>query len=120
MLAALLSAGVELKPLKTLVAAKTEGNPFFIEEMVQSMFEDRALARNGVVRLVKPLDWIRIPTTVQAVLASRIDRLPSEEKDLGRSALASDGDKSGRLPDRRVRAIPCGATMPCSASRPRA
>ncbi len=82
MLTALLGAGAELRHLKKLIAGKTEGNPFFIEEMVQSMLEDGALARNGTVKLVKPLESIRIPTTVRAVLASRIDRLPSDEKDL--------------------------------------
>ena len=82
MLTALLGVGPELTLLKMLVAGKTEGNPFFIEEMVQSMFEDGALARNGAVKLVRPLASIRIPTTVQAVLTARIDRLRPGEKDL--------------------------------------
>jgi len=38
--------------------------------------------RNGLVRLARPLTQIRVPTTVQAVLASRLDRLPAEEKEL--------------------------------------
>jgi tetratricopeptide (TPR) repeat protein len=35
-----------------------------------------------VVRLTRPLDTLKIPTTVQAILASRIDRLPAAEKEL--------------------------------------
>ena len=39
-------------------------------------------ARNGAVKLAKPLDEIRIPPTVQAILASRIDRLLTADKEL--------------------------------------
>src|SRR5208282_5014356 len=82
MLTALLGTDSQLAPLRKLVADKTEGNPFFIEEMVQAMFEDGALVRNGAVRLARPLEAFKVPTTVQGVLASRIDRLPASEKDL--------------------------------------
>ena len=34
------------------------------------------------MKLAKPLDQIRVPPTVQAILASRIDRLPTAEKEL--------------------------------------
>jgi class 3 adenylate cyclase len=82
MLAELLGVGVELAPLKRLIIERTEGNPFFMEEMVQALFEQGALVRNGAVKLTKPLDQIRPPATVQAILASRIDRLPAGEKEL--------------------------------------
>ena len=48
MLAGLLGEGAELEPLKRLIAERTGGNPFFIEEMVQALFEQgawRAMAR---------------------------------------------------------------------------
>ena len=82
MLAALLGNGSELELLKRLIIDKTEGNPFFIEEIVQELLEEGALTRDGEVRLARPLDALQIPPTVQAILASRIDRLPAEEKDL--------------------------------------
>src|ERR1700674_3351889 len=82
MLDALLGAGKDLLALKGLIAEKTEGNPFFMEEIVQGLFEEGALARNGGVYLAKPLGELKIPATVQAMLASRIDRLPAEEKEL--------------------------------------
>ncbi|MBV8454977.1 MAG: hypothetical protein JOZ29_22310 [Deltaproteobacteria bacterium] len=50
--------------------------------MVQELFEDGVLARDGTTRLVKPLSELKLPPTVQAVLASRIDRLPAAEKEL--------------------------------------
>jgi len=82
MLQALLDEGRELAPLKRLIIEKTEGNPFFMEEIVQALFEQGALLRNGAVKLARSLSAIELPSTVQAVLASRIDRLPPEQKDL--------------------------------------
>jgi tetratricopeptide (TPR) repeat protein len=82
MLAELLGGAGELAPLKRLISERTEGNPFFMEEIVQALFEQRVLVRNGAVILAKPLNDIRVPATVQAILASRIDRLSAGEKEL--------------------------------------
>jgi class 3 adenylate cyclase len=82
MLDALLGAGPELAALRRLTIERTEGNPFFMEEIVQALYEEGVLARNGGAHLTRPLDGLKIPTTVQAILASRIDRLASAEKDL--------------------------------------
>src|SRR5271166_6217612 len=82
LLTALMGDDESTLPLKRLIIERTEGNPFFMEEMVQALFEQGVLARNGAVKLVKPLDEIRVPPTVQAILASRIDRLPAAEKEL--------------------------------------
>ncbi len=83
MLRALLGDGVELGPLKHLIAEKTEGNPFFMEEMVQVLLDEGALVRDGAaVRLTQPLGELKIPPTVQAILAARIDRLAPDHKDL--------------------------------------
>ncbi len=40
------------------------------------------LQRNGVVKLAKSINAVKVPATVQAILASRIDRLPPDEKEL--------------------------------------
>ena len=80
LLAALLGDAAELGPLKRLVADKSGGNPFFIEELVQGLFDEGVLTRNGGVRMTRPLGQVRVPPTVQGILSSRIDRLPSEEK----------------------------------------
>jgi class 3 adenylate cyclase len=81
-LGALLGDAVELAPLKRLVAEKTGGNPFFIEEMVQTLFDQGAIVRNGEVKVARPLAQLRLPPTVQGILAARIDRLAVEQKDL--------------------------------------
>ncbi len=83
MLRALLGDGVELGPLKHLIVEKTEGNPFFMEETVQVLLDEGALVRDGTaVRLTKPLGELKIPPTVQAILAARIDRLAPDHKDM--------------------------------------
>jgi class 3 adenylate cyclase/tetratricopeptide (TPR) repeat protein len=82
MLSALLGDGKDLLPLKRLIIERTEGTPFFMEEMAQALFEDGVLQRNGTVRLVKSMNAVKVPATVQAILASRIDRLPPDEKEL--------------------------------------
>jgi class 3 adenylate cyclase/tetratricopeptide (TPR) repeat protein len=82
MLAALLGETAELAPLKSRIIEQTEGNPFFMEEIVQSLFEEGVLARNGGVRLTRPLHTLTLPPTVQGMLGERIDRLPAEQKEL--------------------------------------
>jgi len=82
LLTALMGDDESTLALKRLIIERTEGNPFFMEEMVQALFEQGVLVRNGAVKLVKSLNEIRVPPTVQAILASRIDRLPAAEKEL--------------------------------------
>ena len=82
MLSSLVGDGRDLIPLKRLIIEKTEGNPFFMEEMVEVLVDEGALIRNGRFKLTKSLSQLEIPPTVQAILASRIDRLPPDEKDL--------------------------------------
>jgi class 3 adenylate cyclase/tetratricopeptide (TPR) repeat protein len=82
MLSWMLGESSELAPLRRLIIDKTEGNPFFMEEIVQALFEEGTLVRNGTLRLARPLGELRVPGTVQAVLASRIDRLPADEKEM--------------------------------------
>jgi predicted ATPase len=82
MLSALLGDGKDLLPLKRLIIERTQGAPFFMEEMVQTLFEDGVLVRNGATHLTMPLAELKIPPTVQGILAARIDRLPAAEKEL--------------------------------------
>ena len=82
MLQSLLGDSAELGPLKRLIIERTEGNPFFMEETVLVLFDEGTLKRNGAVKLTRSLSQLRIPPTVQAILASRIDRLLPDQKDL--------------------------------------
>jgi class 3 adenylate cyclase/uncharacterized protein YcbX len=82
MLAALLGEDDELAPLKQLIIEKTEGTPFFMEEMVQVLFDDGVLVGEAPVKLTRSLDELVIPATVHAILATRIDRLQPDAKEL--------------------------------------
>jgi hypothetical protein len=82
----LLGGGVELEALKKLILAKSEGTPSFMEEIIQGLFERGILRRNGKVTLTRPVSEIQIPTTVEGVLAARIDRLEPAEKELLQTA----------------------------------
>jgi len=83
----LLGADKELAPLKELLIRRTEGNPFFAEESVRSLVETGVLVgAKGAYHPGLKVDGIRIPSTVQNVVADRIDRLPIEEKHLLQTA----------------------------------
>jgi hypothetical protein len=40
-----------------------------MEEMVQDLFEDGVLQRNGAMKLVRSMNAVKVPASVQAVLA---------------------------------------------------
>ena len=82
MLVALLGGDASLQSLKRLIIERTQGNPFFMEEIVRALVEQGLLVRNGLTRLTKPLIETRIPPTVHGILAARIDALSASEKDL--------------------------------------
>jgi tetratricopeptide (TPR) repeat protein len=70
--------------LKQLILDKTDGTPFFMEEVVQELVERRVVMQElGVGWVVtQPTTALQLPTAVQGVLAARIDRLAPEEKAL--------------------------------------
>jgi class 3 adenylate cyclase/tetratricopeptide (TPR) repeat protein len=83
----LLGDDPSLAPLKQLLIERTEGNPFFLEESVRTLVEAGVLVgAPGAYRLAQALPTIRVPATVQAVLAARIDRLPPDKKRLLQTA----------------------------------
>ncbi len=87
LLDSLLGTDTGLVPLKRRLIDQTSGNPFFLEESVRTLVETEMLVgARGAYRLGKPLASIRIPATVQAVLAARIDRLPPGDKSLLQTA----------------------------------
>src|SRR5262249_39716618 len=70
-----------LQALKQLILQKTEGTPFFMEEVVRTLVEDGTLTgEQGYYALTKQIATLHLPTTVQGVLAARIDRLAADEK----------------------------------------
>jgi class 3 adenylate cyclase/tetratricopeptide (TPR) repeat protein len=63
------------------IIERAQGNPFFLEELVNALVERGDFeGKRGAYRLKGGVDAIPLPTTVQAVVAARIDRLGETAK----------------------------------------
>jgi class 3 adenylate cyclase len=71
------------------ILERAEGNPFFLEEIVRHLIDEGRIVREGDRwRAAETIAGVRIPDTVQAVLAARIDLLePDEKRALQRAAV---------------------------------
>jgi transcriptional regulator with AAA-type ATPase domain/tetratricopeptide (TPR) repeat protein len=70
-------------PLAKRLIERAEGNPFFLEECIQTLVETHALSgERGNYRLAKAWQPMQLSVTVHMVLAARIDRLPLAAKRL--------------------------------------
>ncbi len=87
LMGALLGGDPSLVPLVGFVAERTGGNPYFVEEVVRSLLDSGTVTgKPGAYQLTCALDQIRIPPSVHAVVAARIDRLPPQQKELLQTA----------------------------------
>jgi tetratricopeptide (TPR) repeat protein len=60
---------------------KSEGNPFFLEEVLRSLIEHNVIERNSESWVFnRPSKALEVPDTLQGVLLSRLDRLPENSK----------------------------------------
>jgi predicted ATPase len=79
----LLQGGSVPPELIGFVQEKAGGNPFYVEEVLTSLIESGALVQaNGHWRLVELLQGFHIPSTVQGVIAARVDRLERHDRSL--------------------------------------
>jgi len=63
------------------IIERAQGNPFFLEELVNALVERGDFeGEKGAYRLKGGIDTIPLPPTVQAVIAARIDRLQDNAK----------------------------------------
>ena len=65
------------------IQRRTEGNPFFIEEVIRAFIADGTLVEDKRAqgwRLARPMAGLTIPDTVQGVIVARIDRLDDDLK----------------------------------------
>ncbi|HEY3101326.1 MAG TPA: AAA family ATPase, partial [Methylomirabilota bacterium] len=89
----LLGSAPSLAPVKRMLAERTGGNPFFLEESVRNLVERGALAgKRGDLHVAHLPDATDVPATVFSVLAARIDRLPAADKALLQTASAIGKD----------------------------
>ena len=83
----LLGSDRSLGPVAELVTARCEGNVFFLEETVRMLAETGVIAGEpGARGLAGPVHAIKVPETVQALLAARMDRLSPEDKQVLQAA----------------------------------
>ncbi|MBV9893330.1 MAG: tetratricopeptide repeat protein [Chloroflexi bacterium] len=66
--------------LAQTVLARTGGNPFFIEEVVRGLVEGQEVRDTGGVLALATDRAVRLPATIQEVLAAHLDRLAPSEK----------------------------------------
>jgi tetratricopeptide (TPR) repeat protein len=71
------------KDLEEFILEKTEGIPFFIEELIKSLKDLKIMVReDSRYRITKDIKEVTIPATIQDVIMARIDSLPPEMKGL--------------------------------------
>ncbi|HEY7877655.1 MAG TPA: tetratricopeptide repeat protein, partial [Gemmatimonadaceae bacterium] len=109
LLRAVLRADHVPAPLAALLHERTGGNPFFLEEMCQTLREDGTLhVANGTVDIAGSIDTLSLPSTVQALIRARLDRLDAQTRDIllvasvvgrefGRDVLERTLDDAGHL-----------------------
>jgi class 3 adenylate cyclase/tetratricopeptide (TPR) repeat protein len=70
-----------LAPLSRNIIERAQGNPFFLEELVSAIVERGDFeGKRGAYRLKQRIDTVPLPSTVQAVVAARIDHLEAVAK----------------------------------------
>jgi class 3 adenylate cyclase/tetratricopeptide (TPR) repeat protein len=77
--------GVEPTPKLMRIFRKSEGNPFYLEELLRSLIDLGAFeydAATGHSRLAPNVDELAIPNTIQGLIMARVDRLDAEPKDV--------------------------------------
>ena len=87
--AELLGEDRSVTELAELIAERAAGNPFFAEEIVRDLSErDVLVGGRGCYLCVDPVGDVRVPSTLQAVIAARIDRLdPAAKRTLNAAAV---------------------------------
>jgi signal transduction histidine kinase len=72
---------------RSLILEKTEGNPFFVEEVIRSLLDSEVMVQNGAqVEMVRELYDISIPDTLTGVPTTRLDRLDDAAKRTAQNA----------------------------------
>jgi class 3 adenylate cyclase/tetratricopeptide (TPR) repeat protein len=94
--------------VRALVLKKSEGNPFFLEEVLRTLIDSGYIVReNSHWRATREILNVTIPDTLAGVLSARIDRLPENTKQVAQTAAVL-----GRIFEYRALTTVCAAAPP--------
>jgi class 3 adenylate cyclase/tetratricopeptide (TPR) repeat protein len=98
--------------LEELILEKTEGVPFFIEEFIRSINDLKLIEKkDNKCRLVKDIQDVTIPSTIQDVIMARVDSLPEGAKELLQTGSAIEREFTYDL-IKRVKELPEQELLP--------
>ena len=67
--------------LRRFIQEKVEGNPFYLEEVINALIESKILIRdNGDWKLTQSIQELELSSSVYGVISSRLDRLELDTK----------------------------------------
>jgi len=66
--------------LRDLVVDRADGNPFYIEELIKALIDDRVILKGEETWSIDTtrLSTVRVPATLTGVLQARLDTLPAQ------------------------------------------
>jgi class 3 adenylate cyclase/tetratricopeptide (TPR) repeat protein len=73
--------------VRQMIISKTEGNPFFIEEVIRSFLDEGIIEiKDKEFNITEKINEVNIPETINDVILSRVDKLDEKTKDLLKTA----------------------------------
>jgi class 3 adenylate cyclase/tetratricopeptide (TPR) repeat protein len=73
--------------VRALILQKAEGNPFYVEEVIRSLLDQKLVVRDGNRwRATREISNLTIPDTLAGVITARLDRLDEESKRTAQTA----------------------------------
>ncbi|MCZ6892176.1 MAG: AAA family ATPase [Chloroflexi bacterium] len=73
--------------VRTLIMAKAEGNPFFVEEVIRSLLDAKLVVReNSHWRATREIENIAVPDTLAGVINARLDSIDDESRRVAQAA----------------------------------
>jgi len=73
--------------VRALILTKSEGNPFFVEEVIRSLLDAKLIVyEDGHWRATRAIEHIALPDTLAGVITARLDRLDESSKRVAQTA----------------------------------
>ncbi|OPY99211.1 ATPase [Bradyrhizobium sacchari] len=120
MLAEMLGPATSNADLKNRIISHTANVPLFIEEVCRSLKDSgMLLGQWGDLSLARPIDELGIPSSIQGVIAARLDRVSRQERSLLQIAAAL-GPRANQAMLRKVAALPEDVFQGCLTALDRA